>query len=182
MNKILASALATGLLLTATTANALLFNGHDYQVVLLPGNSWNNATSHMISTLGSNYHLATVTTQAEQNFIQNTLLSGMSGEYWLGGYQAPLSTTSAGANWTWVTGETWNYTNWNSSEPNDAYGPGSEQHLAMWSQSGWKWNDEGNLGNMTGYIAENPIPEPTTLLLFGTGIAALAGLRLRKKR
>ena len=31
------------------------------------------------------------------------------------------------------------------------------------------------------YIA-NPVPEPTTLLIFGTGIAGLAGSRLRRKK
>ena len=52
-----------------------------------------------------------------------------------------------------MTGESWDYTNWATGEPNDAYGPGSEQHLLGWD-GGWTWNDEGNLNSVTGYVVE----------------------------
>lgn len=38
-------------------------------------------------------------------------------------------------------------------------------------------------GGSESYVnTPNPVPEPATLLLFGTGVASLAGFRLRKKR
>ncbi|MCP4119641.1 MAG: hypothetical protein GY737_30425 [Desulfobacteraceae bacterium] len=169
----------------AGSASAVMFNGHDYQVISYLHQSWDNATADMIADLGSDYHLATITSAAEQAFIVS-LISG--GEYWLGGYQMPISEPMPEAGWWWVNGEGqfWNngstgmYTNWNGGEPNDAYGAGSEQHLAMWG-SNWKWNDEGNLNNITGYIAEkDSIPEPAGLIFLGIGIAGFA--RFGRKR
>ena len=52
-----------------------------------------------------------------------------------------------------MTGETWDYANWQPGEPNDFYGAGAEEHLAVWSRFDWRWNGEGNIGNMAGYIA-----------------------------
>jgi hypothetical protein len=34
----------------------------------------------------------------------------------------------------------------------------------------------------TFYDDQQPVPEPTTMLLFGTGLVSLAGFRLRRKK
>jgi hypothetical protein len=129
------------------------------------------------------WDLATITSLAEQSWLDSNLFGSLEGEYWIGGSQNPLGETVPTAGWEWVTSEAWSYTNWAAGEPNDAYGPGSEQHLGA-NFGGLYWNDEGNLGNIAGYVAEKAevIPEPGTMLLLSTGLIALAGTKLRMKR
>ena len=185
MKNIWMAVLVTGMLVFANSADALLFNGHNYEFIKFAGKSWDEAANDISTRLGPEYYLATITTQQEQDFIAGTLLHGLTGQYWLGASQLS-NEKSKTENWNWFTGEAWNYSNWHAGEPNDNYGPASEQYLAMWKQGGWdwEWNDEGNLHNISGYIAEavDPVPEPATVLLFGAGLLGLAGLRWRRKK
>ena len=85
----------------AGTANAILFNGHDYIIVTNQGESWDDATNLMLANCGSNYHLATITSQEEQNFIVESLI-GDGFQYWLGGFLPP---NQLGAEADWQCGE-----------------------------------------------------------------------------
>jgi len=125
-------------------------NGHQYVVVEFRGQTWDTANTDLSNQL-SGFHLATITSQEEQDFVNNLVAGLISGELWLGGFQDPITELDPAAGWTWVTGEPWVYTNWLSSEPNDAIGV--EQHLAL-DRGGW--NDEGSaIGAVGGYLAES---------------------------
>lgn len=172
------SLIAFGLLAVAAAQATPVVNGTTtYDLITVRGLSWAQANT-AAQSLGAGWHLATITSAAEQAFITNSVVGNNNpGEFWLGAHQV------AGA-WTWVTGEDWNYTNWNPGEPNDNYGPDSENWLATWGSGTWKWNDEGALGNITGYIVEHnvaAVPEPGTMALMGLGLIGLAYAYRRKK-
>lgn len=161
-------------------------NNHQYDIITARNISWTDAYQDAGET---GWSLATITSAAEQNFIAGLITSfGGYGEYWLGGYQNQ-GTNNANANWHWVGGESFSYTNWAPSEPNDRYGRGSEQYLAILGlghgSSSLDWNDEGNNWFIDGYIVERTattaaVPEPGTLALFGLGLLTLAyGVRRR---
>jgi hypothetical protein len=163
-------------------------NDHDYAVVLAPLITW-DAAAAATAAFAEGWQLATITSAAEQGFVGSLALSGS--EFWLGGFQNPLTTVAADADWTWVTGEPFTYTNWNGAtflEPNDYYGPGTEQHLALLGSSlflgpAGTWNDEGNPLNVSGYVLERPaqaaVPEPSSIGLTLLGLVSL-GLVLRR--
>ncbi|MEQ9561980.1 MAG: hypothetical protein RLN69_05625, partial [Woeseiaceae bacterium] len=100
---------------------------------------------------------------AEDTFVNGLrVTAGLSRpEVWIGGSQ-PAGELVAGANWTWLNGEgvipgmssADPYANWQQNEPNDNYGAGSEQHLALGLGNNSGWNDEGSLGNIGGYVIE----------------------------
>jgi len=155
-------------------------NGHHYAVVRFSGITWQEAQQDMASLLPDGYHLATVTSQAEQDFIvQLVNQSGYFSDYWLGGFQVAEPDMEPDGGWQWVTGEDWVYTSWRSGEPNNANG--NENYLTYDGPAGW--NDccttVGNTVN-GGYIAE-VVPIPAAAYLFASGLGLL-GWFSRKAR
>lgn len=109
------------------------FNGHSYQR-FDTGMSWTSAKA-FCETKGA--HLATVTSQAEHDFIANSFAPR---DLWLG-----ASDAASEGNWTWVTGEPWAFTNWYPGEPNN-FG-GVENYLVTDTSVLKKWNDVPNAGD-----------------------------------
>ncbi len=199
MNNKLMTGLATGMFLFCgigtsfstpiLVGSAVLINGgehHEYNLYKYSSGDDKNwaATQAWAASQSPGSNLATITTESEDEFINSSFFTvpniTFSGEVWLGGFQSS-SAVHALDKWNWVTGEAWNYTNWSPGEPNDAYGLNSEQYLG----GNWfgKWNDEGALGNIKGFLVESsfPVPEPATMLLFGAGLASLAAIGRRRK-
>lgn len=150
-----------------TGSPQLSSNGHHYEIVQHADISWDDAkmAAENLSYLGVVGHLATLTSQAENNFAESvrspvlgTYSANNKAEAWVGGYQP------AGTDWVWVTGEAPNpippsgmspapnYANWFDGEPNNL---NVEDHMTLGRFPMGKWNDS-RVGNndIGGYIVE----------------------------
>jgi len=96
--------------------------GHNYQRINVPM-AWHDA-QECCALLGG--HLATVASDKENEFLYEHF--GKDHVCWLGATDEQHE-----GQWTWVTGEPWQYVNWASSEPNNVDGA---EHYAVF---GSKW-------------------------------------------
>ena len=83
--------------------------------------------------VGLGGHLATVPSASENTFVASI---NAGNNCWLGGFQAPNSCEN-NCEWQWVSGEAWNYTNWDYGQPDNA---GNEDCLHYFTADG-RWND-----------------------------------------
>jgi len=165
-------------------------NGHAYEVIHDGSVTWPQAKAAAESKGG---YLATMTSAAENVWITNTFGYGNLNAHFLGGFQPPNSSEPLG-DWTWVTGETWLYSNWGPQEPNNSL-VGEEEDVLEFGHGpnadGAQWNDIRAFWTRGGYVIEynptdgNPepssaIPEPSSLLLLGTGLLGFLGWRRRR--
>ena len=124
-----------------TALEPVVFNNHTYQVII-GSYTWEQAKSQCEEKGG---HLVCITTEEEQEFVTG-LYKGESG-LWIGGH------CDSEGNWSWVTGEDWEYTNWKANEPSRDGVLGYEDCAVIWPVT---WNDlnEKNLDEQEGFICE----------------------------
>ena len=119
--------------------------GHLYEAIFVSeGITWDNA--HVVAgSMGG--HLATITSQPENAFLFGLINSpafftppSVANDYlgpWFGGRR------SASSAWSWVTGEPFEYTNWEFNQPDGAFG--SEQRTQFYKVNagtvGDRWSD-----------------------------------------
>lgn len=167
-------------------------NDHYYQVVFKtdlndPFLTWQEARSHAesLTYLGLQGHLATITTQAEDQFLLQNVLDTSLGSYWIGGQQVGGSLADASANWTWTTGEPWSFTHWLPGEPNDYQGFDETVLSYIFAASStWGWEDNQATSNQHALIVEYEaavVPLPDSMWLAIVTFAVIGILNLRRR-
>ena len=189
-------------------------NGHWYEYVstgsIFVGIGFEAARAAALgsSHLGLQGYLATITSAAEQTFIQSAfpflLGFGATGNAWLGGSDAVVE-----GQWRWLdgpeAGQPFAYTNWLLGQPVNA--PGFEDHdlLALNINAVvanapvvYGWTSLTPANGAFGYVVEygltpngpddtteptdpNPVSEPSGALMAATALL-LAGLQRRRRR
>ncbi len=107
--------------------------------------NWTNAANAATAIGGS---LVTINNAAENTFVQNAI-NPSTGNIWTG-----LRNNNNGNNFSWQSGQSVNYTNWNAGEPN-------ETHLnvaARLVKSNGLWTDRVVSANHYEFVVEIPAP------------------------
>jgi len=161
-------------------------NGNFFELVTTTSNiTWTAARdAAALRTFGGGVgRLADASTVSQDLFVRQLALStpnafvnagsGNSSGPWIGALQPPNSPEPVGG-WTWTTGVPWNYTNWDTGEPNNI---GNENVIHLFSRGGLTpdqtgWNDlnaNSPFYSVRSYVVEYVIPAPSAATLLGLG-------------
>ena len=138
------------LLCFSQVAQAALSTDRQYMVVFQRGITWADAAKE-VAGWGDSFQLATIDSLGEKRYLQS-LLSGLRGEFWIGGYQSSSDQP------LWLAGNRRVYSYWAKWEPIDYFGPASKGHPVVsnhygskhdgydrgwddWKWNQWAWND-----------------------------------------
>jgi Lectin C-type domain/PEP-CTERM motif len=163
----------------AVVIDSAHYNGHTYY--LLAPQTWTEAEAESVALGG---HLVTINDAAENAFVADrfgvqTGLFAQFLDFFIG-----LTDRETEGVYKWVSGQPVTFTNWAPNEPNNCNpnpGPGCAEedfsHMVWWSGPG-HWNDLPGEFNLYA-VAE--VPEPSSLLLLGLGLAGIVA-RFRVRR
>ena len=124
-------------------------NGHWYQGISMPPNTWKVAQQKAIGLGG---HLVTPTSALEQAFIETHILNNnrLYTSWYQGPYMGAFNNGDANG-WQWVDGSPWNYTNWYPGNPNET----PPTVVVYWDTRQWQdQNDTSSLYFSIGYVCE----------------------------
>ncbi|HRD98469.1 MAG TPA: lectin-like protein [Rubrivivax sp.] len=205
----LALQLPAGALQAAPVQWTVASGGNDHWYEYVTNNNifapigFNAARSAALASthLGQTGYLATITSAAEQTFIQSSfpflLGFGATGTAWLGASDAAVE-----GDWRWLdgpeAGQQLGYTNWALGQPVNGTGTDHYDLMALYINAVvqgapvvYGWTSVPTNGGALGYIIEygsaannpdpNPVPEPGGLLMAATALG-LAGLQTRRRR
>jgi hypothetical protein len=177
-------------LLAAPDAQAIIvvldsdvYLGHQYY--LLSPSTWTDAEA---AAVGLGGHLVTIDDAFENTFVTSrfgvaTGVFASQHDLWIG-----LTDQVTEGTFVWASGAPLVYQNWVVGEPNNCtFVPGigctpeNYVHMGWWANPLGQWNDLTNLDGIYG-VAEidHVVPEPSSLLLFGLGLAGVGRGRRRK--
>jgi len=124
-----AIALATEVARPTATPDARVLNPENQHLYLFIGDpeDWHSAQDICASRGG---YLVTMQSLSENGFVRRLAET----ESWLGATDEIEEGT-----WVWVTGESWDYANWDEGEPNNYYAEGGENGLSFSETD--TWND-----------------------------------------
>ncbi|MCY2961819.1 MAG: FG-GAP-like repeat-containing protein [Planctomycetota bacterium] len=105
-------------------------NGHWYGFTSAP-TSWPEGASAAAAAGG---YLASITTSAEQTWVQGAFGPYSTWKYWIG-----LNDIATEGQFVWANGEPFSYANWNSGQPDNA--GGVDDAVELQPGSSWRWND-----------------------------------------
>ena len=128
------------------------FNGN-YYAIYTGKYTWEEARDKCYELGG---HLVTITSQEEQDFIE--ALNADNKRLWIGGVRDQDYV------FYWITGEPWDYTHWDSGEPNDSSNVVPDENcVAIWPRY---WNDlnNKNTSEQSGFICEWEDVHPTVTI------------------
>lgn len=142
----------------------IIHKNHQYQVfnTSLP---WYDAEKYCEQQGG---YLVTITSMEEQKVIENLIKEGAKKFYWIGATDEEKE-----GEWKWISGEVWEYTNWNSSpqqpDNHSGYGNMEEDYAEILGENGL-WMDLQGEGDpegdsaleYAGFICEWEIEETKT--------------------
>lgn len=128
------------------------FNGHVYAVY--DAEVWYENAAALCQKWSG--HLATITSQEENDFVQSLLKTGKFARYWIGGKE-----TATEGTYEWTTGEKMTYTNWQENQPDNSNK--NENRMEIHKANGL-WNDLPMAYNSVGFVMEI---EPQTAKISG---------------
>ena len=134
-----------------TNPSGIMFNpdnGHYYELRYVPSSyTWDTVSisAERWTHNGVRGHLATITSQSENDFVANLVPNDTNA--WIG-----LTDRVNEGEFNWVTGETFTYTNWDTSQPDNHNN--NEDYVEFRGGSD-KWNDINDDNGITsGYVIE----------------------------
>ena len=118
--------------------------------------SWYNA-KYFCEVNGGN--LLTINDKNENEFVSSLLKDGKSNAYWIGSHNI-----TADGKYCWVTGEKFDYANWNAKNPTSKDATSGVEHFASIEKPTMQWNDFHSIGSwryQTGFVMEIDESLPT---------------------